>query len=322
MGIEIHENFHVDNKWNDFLRKSPLGNVYQTKEYAKYITTKGESPVFLSFVNSTGEIVGQILISFISRFEKKGKLKNIIKNIPGTKKETCKWIYGPIISDNKFKEEIYDNLQKYLIKKNCRISGSVHPLSQQQKIGNSKIEKKTWGTFLIDLSKSKAILWDNLEKHSARKNVERSKRKKIVIKEMTERDLIDYHRLLNETKQQQDVNISLDEVINEWNILKPTGFSGFLSYFENEPIAGLIFSSFNNYINEWGVARTEKDTKMKLYSQDHIKWKIIEWGNKNGCKYYDLSGVNPSPNTDKEKSIFRYKKKWGGKLTEYSTYRL
>ena len=74
MGIEIHENFHVDNKWNDFLRKSPLGNVYQTKEYAKYITTKGESPVFLSFVNSTGEIVGQILISFISRFEKKGKL--------------------------------------------------------------------------------------------------------------------------------------------------------------------------------------------------------------------------------------------------------
>ena len=39
MGIEIHENFHVDNKWNDFLRKSPLGNVYQTKEYAKNFAT-------------------------------------------------------------------------------------------------------------------------------------------------------------------------------------------------------------------------------------------------------------------------------------------
>ena len=33
--------------------------------------------------------------------------------------------------------------------------------------------------------------------------------------------------------------------------------------------------------------------------------------------YYNLAGFNPYPESEKEKGIFNYKKKWGGKKTDY-----
>ena len=45
---------------------------------------------------------------------------------------------------------------------------------------------------------------------------------------------------------------------------------------------------------------------------------IIEWGIENNQRFYDLTGINPNPKTDKELGIFRYKKKWGGNLVNYN----
>lgn len=59
------------------------------------------------------------------------------------------------------------------------------------------------------------------------------------------------------------------------------------------------------------------DEKSKLYEQDLIKWKIIKWGSENGMNYYNLTGFNPNPQTTKEEGTLRYKKKWGGRRTDY-----
>ena len=77
-------------------------------------------------------------------------------------------------------------------------------------------------------------------------------------------------------------------------------------------------SSFNGYVNEWGVARTALDTKEKFYAQDLLKWSIIRWGIDNKFRFYDLSGVNPTPTDSKEEGILRYKRKWGGKNIFYN----
>ena len=74
-----------------------------------------------------------------------------------------------------------------------------------------------------------------------------------------------------------------------------------------------------DYINI--IARTTIDTEEKLYSQDLMKWKIIEWGIENKQKYFDLTGFNPNPISEKEKGILRYKKKWGGKKYNVLQYR-
>ena len=79
-----------------------------------------------------------------------------------------------------------------------------------------------------------------------------------------------------------------------------------------------MVSFFNNYINEWGVARTPQDSDNRLYSQELLKWKIMEWGIENKFRYYDLTGVNPEPKDEKEAGIFKFKQKWGGELMLYN----
>jgi len=59
------------------------------------------------------------------------------------------------------------------------------------------------------------------------------------------------------------------------------------------------------------------DTEQKLYAQDLIKWKIIEWGIENKKFYYNFAGFNPNPQSEKEIGILKYKKKWGGKKYDY-----
>jgi hypothetical protein len=79
--ISIEKNDKPDPKWNDRLVESGLGTIYQagrmSSSYIDY--TK---PVFLTFVNEKGSIVGQLLLNVIPRFEKKGKKGDILKKIP------------------------------------------------------------------------------------------------------------------------------------------------------------------------------------------------------------------------------------------------
>jgi len=317
--VEIQINEQADNSWNKRLLNSKLGTIYHTSEYGSFINHKGWTPKFVTFLDNSGKIVGQILLSTYSRFEKKGTLKKIFGAMPGTKNQVYRWIFGPIIFDPNFNIEIYTKLGKFLLSQNCRVYGIEHPLNPNvlSNLG-PKFSLEECGTFLIDLSKGKDKLWKNLNKHSARKNIERAEKRGVTVNKMSYDDLKDYFHLLKETKSKVDWNINFDEILLLWKSLKSVGFSGFLAKFEGSPIGGLLVSNFNNYINEWGVGRSKFDHEKKLYSQDLIKWKIIEWGIYNNFHYYDLTGVNPNPSSKKEEGIFRYKQKWGGDLIKYN----
>ena len=79
----------------------------------------------------------------------------------------------------------------------------------------------------------------------------------------------------------------------------------------------MFFSYLGKFIIEGGIIRSDEDKKNNLYSQDLIKWKIIEWGIDNKMNFYNLAGFNPNPTSEKEKGILRYKKKWGGEQVLY-----
>jgi lipid II:glycine glycyltransferase (peptidoglycan interpeptide bridge formation enzyme) len=316
ISIEVGE---PDSNWNKRLLDSGLGTIYQTKEWASIITNLGWEPIFLKFIDQKGQIVAQLLVTTISRLDKKITVKNILKKIPGLKKMVYKWTYGPIVFNSEFHSDIYSSLGDFLLSKNCKVAGSQHPLcSDGVSILKKKFQLEMWSTFLIDLHKTKDELYDNINKHSGRKNIERSINRGVVVEEITEKSLVEYNDLLNKTRIASGREESkLNDAYEWWRILKPLGYSGFLAKKDNVAIGGLLFSFFNNYIIEGGVARSEYDTKNKLYSQDLIKWRIIEWGIQNKMNYYDLAGANPQPESEKEKGILRYKEKWGGKRYDY-----
>lgn len=317
--IVIEESETPDKNWNNRLLSNKSGTIFQTKEYSRYVETELNGiPRFVKFLNSDDEIVGQIMYGEFSRLKGNGKINHILQKAL-SKFKLIKWYYGPVIFDADCSSEITEEFQKFLLSKNCKIVGNESPLSSETLSNFRKpFTKQTWGTFLIDLSVDIENIWLNLDKHSARKNIERSQNRGVTIKEITFDDLKSYHELLNQTKKKTNSELDFSSTENLWRFLNPVGLTGFLAIHNENIIGGILVSAFNNYVNEWGVARSEYDTKNKLYSQDFLKWHIIKWGSANNFSYYDLSGVNPNAVSEKEKGIFRYKRKWGGKLIEFT----
>ncbi len=316
ISIQVEEK--ADPNWNKLLLRSTASSIYQTAEMGKHFENQGQKPLFLKFVDQRGEIIGLLLLTTYSRFDNKGKKGKILKKVPGIKKLVYDWTYGPIIFNEELFTEVYSTLGKFLLSNECRISGKTNPF---QSVNPSVLSKNfqiiDWGTYFIDLSKTKEEIYKKINKHSGQKNIERSKNRGVQIQEITENSLIDYVNLKNKTMSNLEKKIDISDALRYWRLLKPVGYSGYLAKKDGNVLGGLMFSTFNKLIIEGGVVRSVEDFKNKLYSQDLIKWKIIEWGVENNMKFYDLAGFNPHPQSKKEEGINRYKEKWGGEKRNY-----
>ncbi len=319
MSISVSEEKIADKNWNDRLFKSGFGTIYQSKEISSHFEKIGKKPIFLKFLDNSGAIVGQLLVSKESRLEKKGRAGKFLKKLIPEKMLLYQWTYGPIIFEPELKDNVFECLEKFFLSKKGSISGWQHPLCANKFFSlKTDFSLKPWSTFLIDLTIPTDELYQNIDKHNGRKNIERSIRRNVIVEEIDEKSLEEYHQLRNDMRKEAGEElVDFEILLNWWKLFKPLGYSGFLAKNEDKPIGGLLFSYANDHIIEGGVARTEFDIKNKLYSQDLIKWKIIEWGIENNLKLYNLAGFNPQPSSKKEEGIFRYKKKWGGKRINY-----
>jgi len=310
-----------DPNWNKRLFDSKIGTIFQTKERGEY-DAKNIQPIYLLFKDENDVIVAQNLIKVYERFSNNNNKGKLLNKIPTSRKKLYSWVYGPVIFKKDLSKEIFVALKDFLISEKCAVDGWVNLLF----CGNPEILSKNytvqkWGTFLIDLTKSKEEVYNKISKHSGRKNIERSIKRGITVEEITDSSLREYHTLINKMKKNDGRETSkFENLLERWKIYKPIGYSGFLAKKDDEVLGGLLFSYVNGQILEAGVARSEIDRKNHYYSQDLIKWKIIEWGIENNLKYYNLTGFNPNPITEKEKGILRYKEKWGGQ--PYYFYRI
>ena len=320
--ISIEIDTKPDTNWNKRLVESAFGTVYQSKERATQLETQGIQSYFLKFIDSKGDIVGQLLTSTRERFEGKKLKTQFLRSIPGLNQDSCEWSYGPIIFRSGYDSEIFSLVQDFLKSKNLRVKAWTHPLlPTNPKVLLKYFQLRNWGTFLINLDKSKDEVYKNFDKHSCQKNIERSIKRGVEVEELTETTLHEYYDLIN--KMRQDIGrekSDFDVFKTRWKQFKPLGYSGFLARKNGNLLGGLLFSYVSRHIIEIGVARSKEDTENNLYAQDLLKWKIIEWGIENNMKCYDLTGFNPEPISKKEEGIIRYKKKWGG--TPHYYYRI
>lgn len=317
MNFELRLEKECPPDWNTHLLKSPMGNVFNTFEYSQYAKRRlGWQPSFLYMIGKSGEIAAQVVIFEYARNKLGKKVPRSFGKIASMISKTIKWIYGPVIFSNEEQQIVYEFLSFVQSRAN-RLDGSIHPFfSGSLNIEKIKIEK--WSTFLIDLQQTKDSIIAGFDKHGARKNIERAEERGVQVNEINESNISQYHDILNEFRiASGNEPFEYEDTYDLWKLLGKIGFKGFLATKDGTNIGGITLSFFNAYINEWGIARSSLDTAEKLYSQDLLKWKIIEWGIENKQRFYDLSGFNPNPMSGKEEGILRYKKKWGGKQYDY-----
>lgn len=315
--ISIDVSDSPDSKWNERLIQSEIGSIKQSAEIGKIIEKQGKKSLFLKFLDNDGKIAGQLFIE-LSQYgiSRKKSGRRLIKFF-GKNQELYRWNYGPIIFDKEKTNEIFLKLGVFLKAKQCKVLGTTNPISDNiiPTLNNFKISK--WATILIDLKKPKEELYYEIEKHSGRKNIERAIKRGVKIELISDKDqLNEYNNLGNQKRK----NLGSEErdiqtILEKWE--KRKSLKGFLAKHDGETVGGISFDHFCKHIIELGIARTKKDFQEKLYSQDLLKWKIIEWGLENNMNYFNLSGFNPNPVNQKEEGIKRYKEKWGGKQADY-----
>jgi len=329
---EITFSYHPDSDWNKRLENSPLGTIYQTKEYASYIQSRLKAkPLFITFNSKNGDIIAHLLAfqtfrgkGRIAKSFGRGFLYSSISKIQSILPKDLFWTYGPVVIDNNYKTEIYESIAYFLNSWKGRLRGTLHPLEPFFQLSypcNFKQEKT--GTFIIDLTQDIEAIFKKTDNHSVQKNIKRSSERGVTVTRIeSEDDLLAYYNLLKSFRiEQNHTQYTKQDIFEGFKMLKNVGCDGFLAWYKGEPIGGISLTSFNGYINESGIARSQKDKENNLYSQDLLRWNIIEWGVKNNFRYYDLSGVKPENQTPKEAGIFRNKKKWGGPLYEHWVFK-
>ena len=312
----------ADSEWNDRLLTSVEGSISQSSTLAEYQKIiEGWNPIYLKFLNSENSIVGQIVLTFIPKFNKIKSFR-YFSNMVNKKPALIRWAQGPVIFDHNYDKSICISFQNFLISKNSKVFGFPHSLNNDLFSNFTKsFNLKNWCTFLIDLKQDKKTIYSNMHKNSCQKNIQRSKKRGVYIKEISENDLPLIYNMKNDPVNNKP-NLTLKKLKFRWKALRSLGYTGFLATHNEIPVGGIFISFFNKFINELGILRTTKDFEEKLYSQDLLKWQIIEWGKQNNMRFYDLSGANPNPSSTKEQGILNYKKKWGGNMIFYNVVEL
>ena len=278
-----------DSLWDKRLTSSEFGTIYQTKEYAAYVESRLKSKSkFLKFFDNSGDLIGQLVLfeSFkghkrLAKIINRGKLFSYIAKLQTVLPKSNSWICGPVIFNPQHTDEILEILQNYLIKKNSRFSGSPHPLNGNLSFPHkSNFNTKKNGTFIINLQKSLEEIFKQTDKNSVQKNIKRSQERGVTITQInSDDDLLVYYNILKKFRKENNLTpYSYEDVVDGFAFVKKIGQTGFLAWQKDLPVGGIFISTFNGYINEWGVARTQKDYTEKLYSLDYLRWKIIEWG--------------------------------------------
>jgi len=317
-------------EWNERFKASEYGNVYQTTYYADYVKKRlFKTPLFI-VARENQNVLAQLLVF---RSSKLHRFKDLITTFPGKILEKLQpqydWLFGPVIFDKERKDEVYREFLSTIttvLGKRGRIIATPHPLDDKLTcFSDAGFKAEEIATFVVDLRQDLEELWLGMDKKSARKNVERARKRGVRVEVIEkEGEFKEYFRILVETRERAQVKVyNYHDVFEGWNILRLNdAMKGFIATKNGKAVAGILISTFNGYLNEWGAAHSSYSIENRLYANDLLKWHIIEWGHGQGYRYYDLTGVELKPEDAKEQGIYRFKKKWGGKLVIYHKYTL
>ena len=95
------------------------------------------------------------------------------------------------------------------------------------------------------------------------------------------------------------------------------GFEKLVVARKNGEIEGTILTLFFNGNSIQHALSNNPDSDLV---GTFLTWNTIKWAQKMNFRTFDFAGVDPSPKTSKEKGIYFYAEKFGGKKFYYFSY--
>ena len=323
----------VESDWNQNLIKNKSGNFFQSSDYLTS-DSKNFFPVFIYVLDELGNVVGQLGISVIMTtvLYSSSLFQTVLKLITNLTRRGI-WLFGPILHSD-VKEERLKILQQIITAINvvCKKYDLVfiegYTSSYDRLIDKEQIQLFTKNnftvsdhiTFITDMTKPLDEIWNNVSKKT-RGDINRAKRRNIVVKELQSYDdLKDYLMLHNTWAKTKGLELTdpFQDIEKMWNNHKNGVEKFFLAYQDNDLISALRLTCFNGIVYTHFVLSSYSESTS--LGGTLLTWSALEWAKNSGINLYDFSG-GPKQNNDYDKnSLVFYKKKWGG--DEYVHYNL
>jgi FemAB-related protein (PEP-CTERM system-associated) len=291
--------------WNEFVKMNPHATPYHLWEYGKSLSLTYGYKRFYLIAKEDEEIVGILPLIQVKSLLFYNKLISL---------PFCE--YGGQLSESKY---IAKSLWKMAIEVANKLKVDYieirNPSSIPDTNGYHRIQR--YVTFEIDLTKGIESLWRNLDKKT-RNAIRKAMKNGIGVEEVkNENGLKLYYKLyLKMQKRHGSPPNSFKLFYNIYRQLQPMGIMRILlAKYQGKTIGGIITFHFNRIIYWWGNV-TEPDYR-HLNPANLLLWKVIEWGDENNFKIFNLG------RTRKGTSIHHFKDGWGGKeiiLQDYAYF--
>jgi len=305
------------NEWQSFVDDSALGNIFQTKDWAKAMLGAGWRNLLLVARDRTGNISGGLL-SFYIDFSFLG-----LKIVP-----TISAVGGPIVYDLNDNDLLDTILSVFDVK--ARKIGALHsflrsffPLDQiLLEHLNYRIERDRLPcTVIVDLTRPTEELWKDLNKN-ARWGVRKAERTGVVVREGRDlHDVFAYYQIHVQTCRRLKIPpASFLAFKSVWNTLSSgNNVKLFLAVFDGKPIAGNIVLRWRDKAWAWHGASLER--YWRLHPNQFVEWHSIKWAKENDAKTYDFLGIPcKKDNRHPKYGLYLYKTQYGGEIVRQGEY--
>lgn len=297
--------------WDDFILNHPNRNIFQTSEiFEVYSKSELYEPIVLFALKD--KAIHGVLLAVIQK-ESKGIIGEITSRsiiIGGP------LVYNPDVADallleyNKSvrRKAIYSQFRNVYNIDDLRFSFNKAGYSYDDHLD-----------LLIDMSKGKEILWEEIHKNR-KKEIKNGLKKGLAVNLI----VIQKSTVLPELYQMlkalyKKIGLPFPSLIffqESINVLEPKGLlKTFIASIDNRIVGFRMVLTFNNLIYDWYAA---SDPEYLIYRpNDVLPWKVITWGLQNGYKTFDFGGAG---NPNKPYGVRDYKIKFGGELVNFGRF--
>jgi len=179
-----------------------------------------------------------------------------------------------------------------------------------------------WQTSVVDISTDEDTLFSSLER-SIKKSIRKCRKLGITVHSCQSVDEFVTSFLNPYTSANGQVldATKLQGYRAWWTVVNQ---SGYLFLYARDPqgrvLATLGSIGFAGMATEIMSARTPESYSINASPQDLLHWESFCHHARMKQRYFNLAGFSPSPMSDKEQGIRRYKEKWPGRVLDYPLY--
>ena len=327
--------------WDARLLSAPEATIRQTASWgASAEALLRMEPKFLTVRDETGEVLAQLLVLrqvAHHRFFRKRPARSLLLGLAKPWFQELHWLDGLVVFDKGraalIFEAVVDFLEDYsrrwgiVAQRGVRLPvywQDAEALAQADDMLRGRgYERRDWATFVIDLRPTIEEIWRSF-KSNVRKNIRKCEKQGVTIhKDSTGERLAEYQAILEEDRRHIGKRpFSIQHKLMRRKYLRGPHLDWQLYYavYEGRMVGGMTTLTFNGNAIHAGFCRSDFCREQNLAVYYGLMWEFIQDAKKRGYVRYDLAGVAPSPRTAKERGIYAFKEKWGGRLIPYAEY--